>query len=521
MKKGRLSACAEDISIKWIRRIGIVLFTLLCAASLFFTRYFPEDYGQEIPYNRIALFPLTLLGAVLLAAGVWWLGERVTRDPGRAERNLKLLLYGDLTWILAGGAWWVTVSGCTPVSDQMMVLTSAQRFAEGNYGRLDYGKYLFMHPHQLGLTAYEEMVFRLFGRENLTALLLIQVVGIAGAVYFGYRITRYLFQDRRAAANYLILAGTCFPFLLYSTYFYGDVPAVVLSLFAVWQLLRYLKEGKRSSLVLLVLGISLAVLMRNNSVIVLIACACVLLVKAVSRRRAEYVLCAALMAFGTFGGRQILRATYEERCGHEINGGMPMILYIAMGMQEGDKEAGWYNGYNMYTYQDVCLYHGPTAAELGKAEIRARAKEFLLHPIYGLDFYWRKFSSQWSEPTYGCFIMTYAAENGRGVFASSVYEGRINQILKVFMDPYQLLIYGMGLTLLILRRKKQEDVEDEILLIVILGGVLFHMLWEAKSRYVLPYFVMMLPLAAAGICEASKFLRFRLFFDRREDVLQK
>ena len=57
--------------------------------------------------------------------------------------------------------------------------------------------------------------------------------------------------------------------------------------------------------------------------------------------------------------------------------------------------------------------------------------------------------------------------------------------------------------LLISRRKKREPLENEILLIVILGGILFHMLWEAKSRYVLPYFVMMLPMAAAGLAELT------------------
>ena len=32
----------------------------------------------------------------------------------------------------------------------------------------------------------------------------------------------------------------------------------------------------------------------------------------------------------------------------------------------------------------------------------------------------------------------------------------------------------------------------------IFGGFLFHMVWEAQSRYILGYFVMLLPLAACG-----------------------
>ena len=69
------------------------------------------------------------------------------------------------------------------------------------------------------------------------------------------------------------------------------------------------------------------------------------------------------------------------------------------------------------------------------------------------------------------------------------------------MDPYQLLIYGSILFLLLYRRKEKRSVEWYILLIGVLGGVLFHELWEAKSRYVLPYFIIMIPMAAAGLSE--------------------
>ena len=38
----------------------------------------------------------------------------------------------------------------------------------------------------------------------------------------------------------------------------------------------------------------------------------------------------------------------------------------------------------------------------------------------------------------------------------------------------------------------------------IFGGILFHMLWEAKSRYVMGYFVLLLPLAAHGFVVMQK-----------------
>ena len=50
-------------------------------------------------------------------------------------------------------------------------------------------------------------------------------------------------------------------------------------------------------------------------------------------------------------------------------------------------------------------------------------------------------------------------------------------------------------------------------MITIFGGFLFHMLWEAKGRYILPYFVMMLPMAAVGLSMLA--VRVKAWADRR------
>lgn len=42
---------------------------------------------------------------------------------------------------------------------------------------------------------------------------------------------------------------------------------------------------------------------------------------------------------------------------------------------------------------------------------------------------------------------------------------------------------------------------------VIIGGFIFHTFWEAKSQYILPYFVLMLPLFVAGSVELVRLCR--------------
>ena len=499
----------ETISARLLRGIGIVLFVLLTVTSLIFTRFFQMDYQSEIPYNQVDFFVITLAGTVILAALSLWLSSFLLRREETAERNLKILLAVVLCWMLAAGFLWIALAKSTPVSDQNMIYTSAQRFNEGNFERLTYGKYLYYYPFQLGLTAWESLILRIFGQENCQALQAFNVLGTVLGVYAGYRVTRLLSKKKQAAAAYLLFMAGCFPLIVYGVYVYSDVLALVLCMTAVWQFLRYVKEEKKSGAVLMVLCFAAAVLLRNNSLIVMIAVLCVLFVKALSRKRWQYLICAAAILAASLGSGPALKSYYEHKTGVEVNDGMPSILWIAMGMQESDKEAGWYNGYSIYIYQDVCKYHSETAGKLGYAEVKARAKEFLKDPFYAADFYFRKFSSQWAEPTYGCFIMTYATEHERSPFAESLYTGWPNRLLQKYMDSYQILIYGLALFLLIYKagRKEQEPLEWYVLLIAVIGGVLFHELWEAKSRYVFPYFVMMIPMAAGGLAELSGCIR--------------
>ena len=69
------------------------------------------------------------------------------------------------------------------------------------------------------------------------------------------------------------------------------------------------------------------------------------------------------------------------------------------------------------------------------------------------------------------------------------------------MKEYQFLIYCGVLIYLIFElfdTKNVSPIEDYIGIVTILGGFLFSIIWEAKARYMFPYFVLMLPYAMLG-----------------------
>ena len=91
----------------------------------------------------------------------------------------------------------------------------------------------------------------------------------------------------------------------------------------------------------------------------------------------------------------------------------------------------------------------------------------------------------------------------RGDFSKivqSIYEGKPYVVFHEYMNLYQSLIFAAVFACLLIRRKSWS-MEQLFFLIVILGGFCFHTIWEAKSQYIYPYFVMLLPCAAAGISD--------------------
>lgn len=490
--------------------LGLLLFGTLTGFSLFLTSYFGANY-DEIPYQRVDIFPLVLLICGLLTWLMYQASEWMLRDAQRQERRIRILAGLVFLYTLIFGIWWVGAAKCIPLGDQASVCTAAEQFRNGNYEMLtidSYEKYLFIHPHQLGLTALTELIFVLFGNGNYEAFEYLSCLGAALTLYMGYRITRVLTGEKRAWIYYLFLAAACFPFLFYVVFVYGEIPSITCSMAAVWGFLEYRKrrtEKKRLGwLALCCVETALACLIRNNCVILLIAFVLILLVCAVSERKLKSLLAAVLIAAVFMGGRAALRKSYELRSGVELNQGAPMLLYVAMGMQKGEGAPGWSNGYILHNYWGVSDFDNEVSEAMAKQDIRNSASEFLHHPKYALRFYMEKFTSQWNDPTYECYAMTHiSGDEPRGPVADSIFHGRLHTMFEWFMNQYQTLVYGGVFLWLLYGFWRKKDLSVLVLVIGVIGGFLFHMLWEAKGRYILPYFMLMLPMAAAGLAECS------------------
>ena len=188
-----------------------------------------------------------------------------------------------------------------------------------------------------------------------------------------------------------------------------------------------------------------------------------------------------------------------------------------MGMQESSRGCGWYNGFNIDTY-DAAGMNSDAANAISRAAINERIAYFREHPGYAVNFYLHKHLSQWADGTYASRQATLATYGGRSDFLKEVYEGSLASAYIEWGNAWQNVLYlGMLLFCIATVRKRRPGngsanaaANDDFRfrniclytyagLIAVLGGFLFHTIWEANSRYIFVYSLLLMPYCAAGI----------------------
>ena len=481
--------------------LSLVFMLFLTAVSLFSTAYFGQVPGPEHILYRMDFIPANLLFLILVLA-VFYLLDR----KNMLERiPIKGLAGGTVLFVAAASILWICVSHTYPEADQKAVSWMAYLMSQDYFLYFEPGKYMQIYPNQLGLSAVLEILYRITGGENWDAFRYLTALSNGAVVYFLYKITDRLFQNRRA--DCLVLFGSigCIQIILYSTFLYGIMLGLAFSLAAFYVLLVFLDRKKMIHAVLAGILIGISILIKNNYSIFLVAMVILLLYKALEGKNLKPLLAALILVLATAVLSSSLTAFYEYRSGMELGSGMPKSLWIAMGMQEGERAEGWYNDFNLDTYTESG-YDKEESSEAAEEAIADSLKNFAEDPAYALNFYYKKTVSQWNEPTFEALWINQFHMGQFSYIVQSIYDGKLGAVLEEYMNLFQSLIYGAVLFCL-WRKRKKWNMEQLFLPLAVLGGFLFHTLWEAKSQYILPYFVCMLPCAAAGLAEALDILK--------------
>ena len=457
--------------------------------SLIFTTVY-ESNDLEAPSQVTDPVPLILLFVTVGLAFLFFAGRLLLKYEQNRKRNLNLLLGAVLLHCAVFCTAWNLLAQSALRADPLYVHVFAGGFATGDISESGMD-YLYTYPHQAGQALLLELVYRIFGYENLLAFRLLNTLGVLVFVYSGYQITGLLYEKDTVKVNFLLLSAGCVPLLIYTNVIYGEVLAVAAVSFAVWMLLLWFREKKLWQFILFLLAMVFAVYMKNNSLIAAVAAGGVMLCKAVAERRKKLAACVIPLVLVLLAAQPLMTRLYEYRSGWPLDQGMPKNLWVAMGLQGEGMTSGWWNEFPVRVYKEQAGYNPETAKELGDAAIAVSIQGFAESPKAAAVFFARKFVSQWNDAGYGCQVSSGSQDT---------------PLLEFWMNGYHSLVFLGAAGFALLRFKKQKRVEECLPLLILLGGFLFHMAWEVKGRYGLFYFALLLPAAAAGLEEIITWL---------------
>lgn len=502
-----------NFALQFIRYFSLCLAAVFFICGFFFTAYATDMSSQNMLIrtdNLLLTVPCSLLMLFFIILVYKW----VSNSPD--SRN-KILLFIVLGWYMIAGLFLVLFSKTAPAGDPMSVYSAAAELAGGNLGVIHpTDSYLSYYPQQVGLVAYYELILRLWNLVpvDLHAYHIIKCINILWAcimILFLYKSVQLLFKSRTSDTVFLLLSLLHFPLLFYTSYVYGEIPSFALFSVGAWALLRLLLSEvslscRRKTVLTLIciLSFCASVALRKNALILIIAVFIVTFLEAVKQKKPLLLLLALLSLCLSLATLPCIQSVYELRAHNTLSSGVPAMSYFAMGMQEGGRGPGWYNHFNFATYAESGLDHNLAVAQSRDA-ISERLTYFKEHPLYTCQFYAGKLLTQWSDGTYASLQATLADFGGRSSFFTGLYAGTgaYTNFYYQYCNILQNLIYLGVLLFTIGSIKKKTSVSQGLpiylFMIGIVGGFLFHFLWEANSRYILVYGLLLLPYAARGI----------------------
>lgn len=589
-----------------IYRLGlniVMLLTMLLSMLLFAGSFLTTCYADNMETQQVLLRPdnplwnlLELAGFGLLFCGCLYLYEKI------GEKFRRGLLVFTLTFVFGLGILLILFGRTVPAADALSVYNAAAEWILGNTDIIHPTvSYLSYYPQQIGLMAFWELLLRIWNLTGLSVpawhfIKLVYVCLLCGAIWFQYLSLQYLWPEKykKISCCYLVLVCCNLPMIMYSSFVYGEIPSFAALSVGCYLLLRllgsvslggsspdssyrdnvsrndapsvtaydYVPRMLRQILFTgfgSILFLTLSVMLRKNSLIPVIAVLLVLLFEALrpgrnGKMRLGLLIMAVCLAVTSVGILPLVQKCYEKKAGNTLSSGVTAMSYLAMGMQEASRGCGWYNGFNIDTYNTAGM-DTALANEISRLAIDERLAYFREHPGYTADFYLHKHLSQWADGTYASRQATLATYGGRSAFFKEVYEGSLSGGYIEWCNAWQNVLYLGVLVFCIdsLKKRRKSKVvghmadqtaghtagctadhmaehtagrtADPIVghtagrtadrpgtdrlgtdhlyvyvgLIAVLGGFLFHTFWEANSRYIFSYSLLLMPYCGAGV----------------------
>ena len=522
-------------SIIYILGGGTLLF--ITYLNLTGTAFMPLTEAELVTFETDnVLFYLVLMTVI---ACIIAFGFFAFRDPhGFFSKNGVLLFFIIGTVLYLGLGLYLIFRVPTVLrADAYAIYTAAGEIKNGNYSSLildaataegTYASgYLAAYPHQIGITVILSLLSKFLPSIRYIYILNLILILLNNLLMLNIAVS--LFRNNQINFMTVLLTFIMLPHFFLSIFCYGIIPGLTALLISFLALIKFEETGNIFLSVCAVIFVAFAVILRSNYMIGVIAEVILLLLiflrsfendrkKAVGRIR--YIAAAILLIAAMIIPNMVIKIGIGNISGHSVTNSIPRSAWMAMGLSEGTRAEGWYNGYNYNAFRENG-YDQKAADEAARALIGESLQAFRNDHDYAYTFFMRKLASTWSEPTFQSVWVgpqEASADKIGGFLFKNIYSGggAYDIICVMCSIVYIVVLAGSVLFLakslirriqLLTDRYSHRDtvtIFAAFPILFLLGVFLFHLVWETKSLYVFSSVYMLLPLAAAGLSFTEK-----------------
>ncbi len=490
---------------KLIQVLGIVVLAIVVILNIVYTA--DMNSGEQISINFNSF--IYIIGLIITAILIYFITEVINKQlyngiNEEKKRKLRkwMVAIAIVLYLILNVVWLIFVRPGI-VADSIHVLNLAQTYYENDpdrylpnltYAGIPLIQYMQAYPHQITLAFVYNMLFCVLHCDLIILPRIFNVFFNLLIILALYKITKQLAKNYKMNnTRMFILILTFFTIPMLATFMYGDIPALALSLFSVYLMMKFTDTKQVRYGVFASILTMIAYLMRMNTLIFVIATVIYLVLNIFKDFKAKEakekminVAVIAIFLVLTFVPSSLVKTYYFSKYNLEKGKTYPSISYILMAMEEGPRANGWYNE-SIAEPALRSLKTGENISDEYKEKIKDRLEYFAKHPAYTVDFYRQKLTTTWAESTYSTIFNNGITEESNLSWIKSP--------LTFYQKAWIILTFTLAIEVLI-QNRKNLTIELIFLVTIFLGGFCFHILWEAKSRYIIPYIVALIPVAS-------------------------
>ncbi len=484
------------------KAIAVIFFLILASltiGSLFFAAKMNFDtYDQKnilIRTNFIVLLGEAAAFVLLLYGTYRGLNHLKNRKAIKTIIIVGVILVHTVLSVI-----WIMTNQTRPDADQAFVWKTAVEMANGEcITRMNYFR---QYPFQAGMIYPMKLLIELTG---ISDPIVWRVVNVFAVIFIDLGIISVsgeLFPEKRDEAGTIsaIILFFSVPMVVYTTYVYGTLVSLALTIWSMYGTIKLFSTNSAKWALLPAIFLPMANRVYSGTIIATIAISLAIFFESLTRKKVRLILLILVIMAGYLLSGKIIRHQFYLDTGiEETTRGVPATAYIYMGMTSDDKAVAGPGSYDESSIE-IFNEYGDNSSSVALRKDIAVISEYIKGKR-DYRFFIEKSFHQWSDPLFSSLSMTvYYFDEMSDEFRLFVYSKAPEMIYDVFLQCFNFLIFFLACVGgIFLMKSKNYTNSVLVLLLYFIGGFTFYFFWEAKSRYCLPYFVCLYPLAVYGL----------------------